>query len=378
MNIEKMDSVIHLQPFIPHYREEFLSLLGKRLKVKGIEGQPIVQKIYTYEKTKDMKSASFKVSDVVCKNLPCKLIKGKLLFYNPFSLLGKDIRVLVLMLHFAHVGTWLLLFTKWFHHRKIILWGQGISVRRYLKEEHKPDWKLKCMISLADGIWFYMDKEKEQWQKLFPKKPMVALHNTLTGVDDMMRYRAELSIEELKKKYGVRQEVILIFCARFIADRRVDLLLEAIKRLNSQKYGFVIIGAGASKPDFSIYDNVYDFGAVYDTAVKRELFALADVYFQPGWVGLSIVEAMAYGKPIFTFKRSEETLQCVEYSYIYHGENGLIFHDIDDCIRNVEALPAEEIKRMGDNAREYVAKHLRIEQMVENAMNVIDKVCKTK
>ena len=207
---------------------------------------------------------------------------------------------------------------------------------------------------------------------------MVALHNTLTGVDDMMRYRAELSIEELKKKYGVRQEVILIFCARFIADRRVDLLLEAIKRLNSQKYGFVIIGAGASKPDFSIYDNVYDFGAVYDTAVKRELFALADVYFQPGWVGLSIVEAMAYGKPIFTFKRSEETLQCVEYSYIYHGENGLIFHDIDDCIRNVEALPAEEIKRMGDNAREYVAKHLRIEQMVENAMNVIDKVCKTK
>ena len=26
----------------------------------------------------------------------------------------------------------------------------------------------------------------------------------------------------------------------------------------------------------------------------------------------------------------------------------------------------------------YVAKHLRIEQMVENAMNVIDKVCKTK
>ena len=33
---------------------------------------------------------------------------------------------------------------------------------------------------------------------------------------------------------------------------------------------------------------------------------------------------------------------------------------------------------MGDNARNYVAKHLTIEQMVDNAISVIDKVCETK
>ena len=33
---------------------------------------------------------------------------------------------------------------------------------------------------------------------------------------------------------------------------------------------------------------------------------------------------------------------------------------------------------MGDNARDYVAKHLSIEQMVNNAMIVIENVCKTK
>lgn len=195
------------------------------------------------------------------------------------------------MLHFAHLGTWILLLTKWLHHKKIILWGQGISVRRYLKEEKKPDWKLKWMIALADGIWFYMDKEKDQWQKYFPDKPMVALCNTLSGVDEMTKYQPDLTKDELKAKYGVKQDVIFIFCARFTADRRVDLLLETIKRLDDEKYGFVIIGSGKCKPDFSSYGNVYDFGAVYDTAVKRELFALADIYFQPGWVGLSIVEA---------------------------------------------------------------------------------------
>lgn len=378
MNIGKMINIVHLQPFIPHYREEFFSLLQKQLKDEGIDGYSIGQKIYTYENTKAMQSASFNVSrDVVCKHIPSKLIKGKLLFYNPFSLLGKDNKVLVLMLHFAQITTWILLLTKWLHHRKIILWGQGISVRRYLKEEKKPDWKLKLMISLADGVWFYMDKEKEQWQQLFPNKPMVALHNTLTGVNDMITYRPSLSVVDLKKKYGIKQDIVFIFCARFTADRRVDLLLKTIKRLNVQSYGFVIIGAGASKPDFTKYNNVYDFGAVYDTAVKRELFALSDVYFQPGWVGLSIVEAMAYGKPVFTFERSTETLQCVEYSYIRHGENGMIFRDMDNCISTIEKMPQKQMKLLGENARQYVTDNLSIEQMVENAMKVINEVAST-
>lgn len=372
--MKAMKKLIHLQPFVPHYREEFFSLLGKRLKEEGVDGQPLEQEIFTYERTKDVKSASFNIGNVACKHVPSKLIKGKLLFYNPFSLLDKDNEAFVLMLHFAHIGTWFLLLTKWLHRRKIILWGQGISVRRYLKEERKPDWKLKWMIALADGVWFYMDKEKEQWQELFPKKPMVALHNTLTGVDEMAAYRPSLSVADLKEKYGIKQEVIFIFCARFTADRRVDLLLETIKRLDVQKYGFVIIGAGASKPDFTIFNNVYDFGAVYDTAVKRELFALADVYFQPGWVGLSIVEAMAYGKPIFTFERSQETLQCVEYSYIRNGENGMIFHDMDDCISKIEAVPLDEMKRMGENARQYVRENLTIEQMVGNAMSLLRRI----
>lgn len=364
-----MKSIVHLQPIIPHYREGFFSLLGKRSK----------QDIYIYEDVKDAKKSSFNiVGDAKYKQMPAMMSKGGVLLYNPFKLLKTDYDALVLMLNFTHVTTWLLLFTKFLHRKKIILWGQGISVRRYLKEEKRPDWKLNLMIALADGVWFYMDKEKEQWQKLFPKKPMVALHNTLTGVDDMVRYVPKVSIEKLKEKYGIYQKVVFIFCARFTANRRVDLLLETINHLDSKKYGFVIIGAGDSKPNFSNFDNVYDFGAVYDTAVKQELFALADIYFQPGWVGLSIVEAMAYGKPIFTFERSSETLQCVEYSYIHNGENGLIFKNIDDCIDKIKLLSDNDIKRMGDNARNYVAKHLTIEQMVDNAVRVIDKVCETK
>lgn len=366
--MREMRSIVHLQPIIPHYREEIFNLLSKRVH----------QDIYIYENVKDAQKSSFNISKTKFKQISAKIFRGGVLIYNPLTLINSNCDVLVLMLNFTHISTWVLLLTKFFHRKKIILWGQGISVRRYLKEERKPDWKLKWMIALADGLWFYMDKEKEQWQRLFPNKPMVALHNTLTGVDEMVMYKSELSKEDLKKKYGIHEDIVFIFCARFTANRRIDLLLESLKRLDAKKYGFVIIGAGASKPDFSTFKNVHDFGAVYDTAIKRELFALADIYFQPGWVGLSIVEAMAYGKPIFTFERSVETLQCVEYSYIKNGENGLIFKDIDDCLHKINSLSADDIKRMGDKSRDDVAKHLTIEQMVDNAMVVVDKVCKTK
>jgi len=351
-----------LQPEVPHYREEFFDLLRQQCETSDV---------YVYNSFESTKQQGFNIDTKGLKYIPNKQIK-RFLLYNPFPLLSKKYDTLVLMLHFAHLTTWLLLLTKFIHRKKIILWGQGISVKRYLKEEKKPDWKLKAQIALADGVWLYMQKELEQWKQIFPQKQMVALNNTLTGVSEMCNYVPELSKEELKKKYGITQEVVLIFCARFESNyRRTDLLVEAMKRLDKNRFGFVIIGKGKNKPDFSEFDNVYDFGAVYDTAIKRELFSLSDIYFQPGWVGLSIVEAMAYGKPIFTFVRSEETKQCVEYSYIQSEYNGMLFETIEECVGYISHIKKEKLADMGQNARHFVNNNLSVEQMANHAISIL-------
>ena len=359
-----MISIAHLQPIIPHYREEFFYLMGKTTE----------QDVFIYDDVNKASKDSFNLGSTCCKRISSLTLPGGFMINNPLPLLSKKYNALILMLHFGHLTTWLLLLTKWLHRKKIILWGQGISVKRYLREEKKPDWKLRLMISLADGVWFYMDKEMDQWQKLFSRKPMIALRNTLSGVNAMTQYVPEHSVSQLKQKYGIKEDVVLVFCARFTANRRVDLLLETIKRLNPEVFGFIIIGDGAYKPDFSEYHNVHDFGQLYDTSVKRELFAIADIYFQPGWVGLSIVEAMAYGKPIFTFKRSNETLQCVEYSYIRDRVNGRIFTDVEECVSCIEKIKKNEIHSLGKNARDYVKDNITIQQMVNNGMNVINAV----
>ena len=336
-----------LQPMIPHYRTDFFHILNKICDDVSL---------FTYVDENNYKASGFHVQ---MKSDHIESIQlGPVLLYNPLPFLSKKYDTLVLMLNFGHITTWLLLFFKYFIHKKIIVWGQGISVKRYLKEESHPDWKLKLMINLADGVWFYMDKECQQWRRIFPNKPMVALGNSVSGIEEMLEYCPNKSKDVLKKKYGIKEQRVFLFCARFESNyRRIDLLIEIIEKLDQNNNGFIIIGSGKNKPDFSKYSNVYDFGAVYDNGIKRELFSISDIYLQPGWVGLSIVEAMAYGKPTFTFIRSKETLQCVEYSYIEDGINGIIFKDIDDCMAKLSKIGNNELNLMGKNAQNTIRSH---------------------
>ena len=352
-----------VQPEVPHYREEFFLHLSKKCKAMDI---------YVYNSFEDTRKHGFNISTEGFKYIR-NLNVHEVLLYNPLPLCSKRYDTLVLMLHFAHITTWLLLLTKWLHHKKIILWGQGISVKRYMKESQKPDWRLKWMIALSDGTWLYQEPEARQWQEIFPNKTIVALHNTLTGVDEMCQDTFDDEGEKtLKRKLGIHQEMVLIFCARFDNDyRRPDLLVEAIERLDSGKFSFIIIGDGKNKPDFSRFPNVHDYGAIYDKEKKCELFAVADAYFQPGWVGLSIVEAMAYGKPVLTFKRSEQTLQCVEYCYIEDGKNGLLFDDMNDCLHKIAAITKEEMRQMGKQAQRMVEQRLTPRLMAERAMSIV-------
>ncbi|RVT99755.1 glycosyltransferase [Mucilaginibacter limnophilus] len=348
-----------LQPFVPHYREKFFNGIKELMPVN----------IYCYE-VKAIVDNNFEKGDV--KIIPLRKIKiGPFLFYNPFPFLKSDSQTVVLMLDMSHISTWILLLTTIFHRKKIILWGHGISVKRYIKEEQRPSIGLKYMIKLANGIWFYTEKEALIWKEKFPNLKYAALNNTISDVDEILS-KALKPKNDLKNKYNITQEIVLIFAARFNSeDRRVDLLVQTIHALDQNRYGFIIIGDGRLKPDFSSYKNVYDFGGLYNNEIKAELFSIADIYFQPGWVGLSIVEAMAYGKPIFTFKRSENIKQCVEYHYIKHGTNGFTFENVDEMIEKLGAIGLEEFSLLGKQAKNYVQKNLLLNDMVKRAVELI-------
>lgn len=352
-----------LQPFIPHYREEFFTGLGRKTAID----------IYCYENQDDIGREHFHQARVMIRPIGRRSI-GPFLFYNPFTLLNKRYDVLVLMLNFTHLSTWLLLLTQPLHRKKIILWGHGISIKRFKKEERRPHLLLRWMIALAGEVWFYTDYELNIWRKIFPKKPFVSLNNTISGIRDIMRL-PPADKSGLKQKHGIRQDVILIFCARFnTLERRTDILEKAIAGLDEERYGFIIIGDGPFKPDFGRFKNVYDFGSVYDRDLKNDLFRVADIYFQPAWLGLSVTEALAYEKPIYTFERTGELLQCVEYSYLIDGYNGAIARDFEQFIRLVSGTTRQDIDRMSANCKAFTETHLTMEHMIDSAYEGINQL----
>lgn len=351
-------SIPILQPHIPHYRESFFRKLNQKLSVE----------IYCYEANNASKSG-FQNATIPFDKINA-ISKGPFLWFNPITFLKSKSKKWILMLHFGHLTTWLLLLTKFLHQREIILWGQGISVKRYLEEDLNPDWKLKLMIALSDGLWLYTEKEAKQWKAIFPNKKIVALNNTQECKIPKMTNKED--IQNLKLKYGIPQERVLIFSARFENPyRRTDLLIEVLKHLDKDKFGFIIIGDGSLKPDFSSFSNVYDYGRLYDENVKSDLFSIADIYFQPGWVGLSIVEAMAYSLPIFTFERSNEIKQCVEYYYVQNNVNGMIFKTLHACINEIENASDNKLQELGNNSFLLYSNKLTIENMVNNAIKTI-------
>jgi glycosyltransferase involved in cell wall biosynthesis len=352
-----------LQPYIPHYREEFFNTFRQQLPTD----------LYCYEQQEEISKNAFQEGKTGTIQLKSRMI-GPFVLYNPFPLLKSKYSVLVLMLHFGHLTTWLLLLMKPFLKQKIILWGHGISVKRYTKEEEQPHRLLRWMIALSDGVWFYTKKELAVWKRVLPAMKGYALNNTISGVQTIL----DLQLQDkamLRRKYGIEQTRVIIYCARFNeVGRRTDLLVALIEKLDPQHFAFVIIGDGRLKPDFSRFPNVHDFGALYDREKKDELFGMADVYFQPGWVGLSIVEAMSYGKPIFTFKRTGTLLQCVEYSYIQHEYNGMLFDDMESCIQELSRITDEQIAAMGQHARAYVKAELTMHTMTGNALSAVKEV----
>lgn len=351
-----------LQPHIPHYREDFFARLNNEVGCS----------LFCYEVPEESKRAKFHAASNGTNRILAAEFKNFLL-YNPFPLLKPQYRTIVLMLHFGHITTWLLLLTKFLHRKEVILWGHGISVKRYLKESKDPPRLLKWMIRLSDVVWLYTPKEQALWASVFPDKKIVSLNNTISGLENI-KERPISEKSALKAKYGIRQKRVLIFCARFNTPyRRADLLEEVVKSLDPEEYGFIIIGDGELKPDFSKYTHVYDYGNLYDPAIKAELFHAADIYFQPGWVGLSVVEGMAYNKPVFTLEREADIFQCVEFAYVQDGYNGKIFDSLDKLVNEVKVISDQDIWTLGENSKKFVREFLTMENMVKQATSTLKK-----
>jgi len=196
-------------------------------------------------------------------------------------------------------------------------------------------------------------------RSMLKDKPLHLIYN---GVDtkrfrprDKPALRARLKLPADKRivlfasKGGPRAELKGITYARRLVDEWGG----------DERILFVFIGGGADSP------GVRSLGFIRDREAMAELYAACDLYLHPSLADncpLSVLEAMACGLPVLTF-RTGGIPELVE-----HGKTGYVagYRDAEDLVRGfaeLTRLSSDDLCRLGRAARERVELRFSLDHM---------------
>jgi len=351
----KNPKILFIQPLIPHYRAPFFDRLSGRFNIfvrygRADSGFETVERKYL----KRVKNIKF----------------GKAEFFFVFSELIKiKPDIVVTYGEVKQLSNIILLLIRKIFCFKLIIWSHGFKD----KEMTLID-KFRLMeMHFSDGVIFYTEDCYKDAAKYNLNKTSY-LNNTL----ELKKTEMISSVDEkdiIKKNFNIKTELNGLFISRFTQVKAPELLLEIMKRIHEKNnnIGFIIIGQGDCKPDFSDYDFIYDFGRIYENNKKAVLLSLADFALMPRWIGLSVIESFAYKLPMFTLSNKMKNIEhSVEYFYLKHNVNCYIANDTNELVLKIANIDKTELTNLGNNAYNLVNEELTMDNMVNNFCSFIE------
>jgi glycosyltransferase involved in cell wall biosynthesis len=164
--------------------------------------------------------------------------------------------------------------------------------------------------------------------------------------------------------------------------KRVDLLLEAVAKVKEQvsDVNLVIVGNGPETEPLKKYaetlhiaDRITWTGGIYDYINMGELLLSSELYILAGMGGLSINEAMAFGKPVIC-----SVCDGTEKTLVREGENGLYFENgnsIDLANKIIELFNNPNLMiEMGKRSEQIIRDEINMNTVVANFVNAFDHI----
>ena len=131
-------------------------------------------------------------------------------------------------------------------------------------------------------------------------------------------------IENIKHKYNLTDEKILISVGRLVKLKNIDFTIDVCKFLldNNFKFKLFIIGDGVDRNIFEkkvkslgLQNNVIFAGKIYDTKTKSAFFKIADLHIFPSYYdtdGIVKIESAAYNTPTIFTSGSLASSSCTD------------------------------------------------------------------
>ncbi len=175
---------------------------------------------------------------------------------------------------------------------------------------------------------------------------------------DLKRFHPDPSVDRAacRQRYGLDpKKIIFLFVGRVDREKRVDLLLRAMKRLGRDDVQLVVAGRGAAEHEFQSLARSLDLGerVRFTGFIPNEdlttLLNSADVFTMPSeaeLLSIASLEAMACGRPVLL----ANAVALPEL--VTPGVNGYLFKpgDVDDAASCMDAL-ASHPERWADMGR---------------------------
>lgn len=171
----------------------------------------------------------------------------------------------------------------------------------------------RAVLRSADGVLVYSSGGRNYLRARGVNVPITVVGNSIDAGAALARAGSVSrdEIEEYRRALGLEPETRLIVnIGRLVAEKQHDLFIEIIRRLgldDSRKVHGVIAGDGPLRGQLEVQAENVDvtlMGHLTSLELSR-LLACADLVFQPGTVGLAIVEAFCSNTPFAAIDRPD-------------------------------------------------------------------------
>ncbi len=260
--------------------------------------------------------------------------------------LSRELDVIIYLGDAQFLTTWISAALARLAGKRVIFWSHGWP----RLESGLKDW-LRCWFyRLANGMVLYGNRSKAIGvSKGFDPRTLHVIYNSL-NYGKQKNLRNQIRDEEVIK---LRQELfkkidtpVVICTGRLVGYRRLDLVIEALGRLNDEGHAvnLVLVGEGPEHANLAelarrkgLEQAVVFFGACYDERKLATLIRASNVTVIPGQVGLTAMHSLAYGVPVIAHDNPDD--QGPEWEAIVPGVTGDYYQygNVRDLARKIYA-----------------------------------------
>lgn len=375
---ERRQRVLIAQRRMTHYRVPLFELLRSKLAQSGVDLEVVYGDPTETEKKKND-------SGVLAwgKRQPCRYLINDRLCWQNLGGLTRDADLVIVTQENKLIYNLRLLFGK--RNFKLAFWGHGANLQAASRNVWLERWK--AWSSTQVDWWFAYSGMTVRLvgKNGFAPERITNLENA-TDTKALCADVAAVTEDDLvalRTRLGIGGGPVGIYLGSLYKEKRVDFLLDAAERIAEAVPGFhlLVVGDGEERGRVEAAAARYSWlrylGSVHGHD-KALYLCLADVFLNPGMVGLSILDAFVAGDALVTTNCG---IHSPEIDYLIDGDNGRVTENtLDAYVHEVKELLNDPLRlaRLREGAKSS-GKHYSIENMAENfhagIMQALAKPC---